>query len=261
MASTTRATHVRMSPRTKTDSKIPMDAPISTMTTTASPIAKINAPACPRTKTGSRTLTAARSSITIKTVFRTRSTNVPMSRRTKTDSKIPMDCPDLDNDEDGFPDAVDRCPNEPETINGFNDDDGCPDTQDLHVDGDFIVLDDRIHFDTDSAKVKVKSWALIQHLAAFLEEHPEYALVHVAGHADDTGTPEYNLALSEARGRSVRDMLIRFGVESARLTIEAYGQTRPRENGKSPRARTENRRVELEILTRAPPQRIKRESQ
>ena len=36
-------------------------------------------------------------------------------------------CPDLDNDSDGIPDAKDKCPNEPETKNGYQDEDGCPD--------------------------------------------------------------------------------------------------------------------------------------
>ncbi len=36
-------------------------------------------------------------------------------------------CPDPDNDQDGILDAADKCPNEPEDIDGFQDDDGCPD--------------------------------------------------------------------------------------------------------------------------------------
>ncbi|MFB6096528.1 MAG: hypothetical protein ABEJ74_03985 [Haloferacaceae archaeon] len=32
-----------------------------------------------------------------------------------------------DYDGDGFPDASDACPTRPETDNGFQDDDGCPD--------------------------------------------------------------------------------------------------------------------------------------
>ncbi len=36
-------------------------------------------------------------------------------------------CPDLDNDQDGVPDASDKCPNEPEDKDGFQDEDGCPD--------------------------------------------------------------------------------------------------------------------------------------
>ncbi len=36
-------------------------------------------------------------------------------------------CPDLDNDKDGVPDAKDKCPLEPEDKDGFEDADGCPD--------------------------------------------------------------------------------------------------------------------------------------
>ena len=36
-------------------------------------------------------------------------------------------CPDLDNDNDGVPDATDKCPTDAEDKDGFQDDDGCPD--------------------------------------------------------------------------------------------------------------------------------------
>jgi OOP family OmpA-OmpF porin len=36
-------------------------------------------------------------------------------------------CPDEDNDNDGIPDAVDKCPNQAEDFDGFQDEDGCPD--------------------------------------------------------------------------------------------------------------------------------------
>ena len=35
-------------------------------------------------------------------------------------------CPDLDNDNDGIVDLKDKCPNTPEDMDGFEDDDGCP---------------------------------------------------------------------------------------------------------------------------------------
>jgi len=44
-------------------------------------------------------------------------------------------CPELDNDGDGILDVVDQCPNEPEDKDGYQDDDGCPD---LDNDGDGI---------------------------------------------------------------------------------------------------------------------------
>jgi OOP family OmpA-OmpF porin len=45
-------------------------------------------------------------------------------------------CPDLDNDGDGIADAKDRCPLRPETKNGIDDQDGCPETDD---DGDGLL--------------------------------------------------------------------------------------------------------------------------
>ena len=44
-------------------------------------------------------------------------------------------CPDPDNDKDGIPDVVDKCPNDPEDFDGFEDKDGCPE---LDNDGDGI---------------------------------------------------------------------------------------------------------------------------
>jgi len=47
-------------------------------------------------------------------------------------------CPEDDNDKDGIPDKDDKCPNEPETKNGFQDEDGCPDSIESDRDGDGI---------------------------------------------------------------------------------------------------------------------------
>ncbi len=47
-------------------------------------------------------------------------------------------CPDLDNDKDGLPDVSDKCPMEAEDKDGFQDDDGCPDVDN---DGDGILDD------------------------------------------------------------------------------------------------------------------------
>jgi outer membrane protein OmpA-like peptidoglycan-associated protein len=44
-------------------------------------------------------------------------------------------CPDYDNDGDGIPDVKDKCPDEAEDFDGYQDDDGCPD---LDNDGDGI---------------------------------------------------------------------------------------------------------------------------
>jgi OOP family OmpA-OmpF porin len=47
-------------------------------------------------------------------------------------------CPDPDNDNDGIPDIDDKCPNEPEDRDGDHDEDGCPEVTDGDRDGDGI---------------------------------------------------------------------------------------------------------------------------
>ncbi|HEX3764799.1 MAG TPA: thrombospondin type 3 repeat-containing protein [Kofleriaceae bacterium] len=47
--------------------------------------------------------------------------------------EIDLACPEPDRDHDGIPDAQDRCPDQSETVNGVEDDDGCPDTGGVQV--------------------------------------------------------------------------------------------------------------------------------
>jgi OmpA-OmpF porin, OOP family len=50
-------------------------------------------------------------------------------------------CPDPDNDRDGIPDVDDKCPNIPENFNGIEDADGCPEGTKNDRDGDGIPDD------------------------------------------------------------------------------------------------------------------------
>ncbi len=160
-------------------------------------------------------------------------------------------CPDPDNDRDGFLDPVDKCPDDPETVNGYADDDGCPDEQNVRVIGNEIILDERVYFRINLADVEVRSWALLQSVGKLLNANPQYELVRVQGHADETGAEEYNLDLSIRRSKSVRDMLLQFGVKAGRLHVEGFGERRPALSGQAEAALRKNRRVEFLILKRA----------
>ena len=65
--------------------------------------------------------------------------------------------------------------------------------------------------------------------------------LYVIGHADESGTEEYNIALSERRSRAVADYLARLGVDPARLRIVPKGESEP--TGRGAEA---DRRVEFE---------------
>lgn len=71
--------------------------------------------------------------------------------------------------------------------------------------------------------------------------------VTVSGHADPTGTPEGNMALSQTRAERVRDALVEKGVDSSRITVEAFGDTKLKYGQQDGR----NRRVAIEAKAEA----------
>jgi outer membrane protein OmpA-like peptidoglycan-associated protein len=159
-------------------------------------------------------------------------------------------CPDLDNDQDGIPDIEDLCPNEPETKNGFADEDGCPDAEQVRVVGDKIVLDDRVHFATNSAQIRALSHPLLERVAALILENPNYVQIQVEGHTDERGGEAFNEKLSRERAQSVIELLAARGVERSRLSARGHGSSQPLVDTRSERAWYMNRRVEFTI-TRA----------
>jgi len=158
-------------------------------------------------------------------------------------------CPDLDNDGDGIPDAVDKCPNEPETRNGVDDDDGCPDSGgQVTIAGGKIELPENINFDTGSDKISGRSEALMDRIAEKIKANPQVKRIRIEGHTDDVGGAKKNQELSQARAESVRNFLIKKGVEPERLQAVGYGDTRPLDKRKTAEARAKNRRVEFIIV-------------
>jgi len=69
--------------------------------------------------------------------------------------------------------------------------------------------------------------------------------VTIEGHADERGTEEYNLQLSNRRAASVKRYLVDLGVGGSLLDTVGYGETRPAETGSSEAAWSANRRVEF----------------
>ena len=80
--------------------------------------------------------------------------------------------------------------------------------------------------------------------------------VHVSGHADRIGNPEYNQKLSERRADALRAYLVEKGVEESKIEIFSYGTTLPAKDCGSEKGRAlieclaPNRRVVLEVTAR-----------
>jgi peptidoglycan-associated lipoprotein len=70
--------------------------------------------------------------------------------------------------------------------------------------------------------------------------------VMVAGHCDERGTIEYNLALGEKRAKAARDYLVTLGVPAGNLRVTSYGESRPFATGSGEAAWAQNRRAHFE---------------
>lgn len=101
-----------------------------------------------------------------------------------------------------------------------------------------------VYFDFDSFALRSDALATLSRNAENLKNAP-HLMVQIAGHCDERGTSEYNLALGEKRALAVREHLIRLGVSGDRLVTISYGEEQPADPGHGESAWAKNRRAEF----------------
>ncbi|MFH4400377.1 OmpA family protein [Vibrio diabolicus] len=109
----------------------------------------------------------------------------------------------------------------------------------LNIDNQFAV---------DSAEINPKYMGHLAEAAYILRDHPNLTLV-VTGHADVTGSPDYNQKLAQARAEQVKRYLTVFGITSERVTTKSVGDSLPLYEGETPAVRLTNRRVSIEVIS------------
>ncbi len=107
------------------------------------------------------------------------------------------------------------------------------------------AVTERIHFDFDQAAIRADARAVLDRKLAVLREHPEIRL-RVAGHADERGSDEYNLALGHRRAMAARRYLTDRGLDAARFETVSFGEEQPLDRGANEAAWALNRRAEFE---------------
>ena len=150
-------------------------------------------------------------------------------------------------DQDGVARVEDVCP-VPDDEGAVPE--GCP-TPQVTLVGDRIVLDDVIHFEFGSPRIRSRSFALVRKVAQVIKDNPDILKVSIEGHADARGTEAFNLQLSAARATSTRDALVSYGVDERRLRAIGFGKSRLKVDTDG--ADVRNRRVEFIVTKSAEP--------
>ena len=98
-------------------------------------------------------------------------------------------------------------------------------------------------FAPNSAQIKPSRFAV---LVSQLKSDKN-ATVTIDGYTDADASDEYNLKLSQKRANSVKAYLISKGINSSRITINAYGEKNPIADNETPEGKAKNRRVVISV--------------
>jgi OOP family OmpA-OmpF porin len=158
----------------------------------------------------------------------------------------PDGCPIRDTDGDGIMDPNDKCVNEPETDNGFEDDDGCPDELPEAI-KKFSGVIEGIEFDVGKATIRPGSRPVLDGAIKVLKDYPSLRLA-ITGHTDNRGTQELNTTLSQDRAAAVRQYMVDQGIPEDRLESKGLGPDMPIADNKTEAGRQKNRRIEFAVI-------------
>ena len=151
-------------------------------------------------------------------------------------------CPIPDSDGDGINDEQDKCPTQP----GPKENQGCPVVKKI-IEEKIKSDAQKIYFRTGSYELLQKSYEPLDDVLKILHDDPNLK-IEIEGHADNVGSAEMNLLLSENRAKAVLTYLKTKGnLNADRLIAKGFGLSRPIADNKTDKGRASNRRVELKL--------------
>ncbi|MFO0555968.1 MAG: OmpA family protein [Polyangiaceae bacterium] len=174
----------------------------------------------------------------------------PKAKGSRSDDPSKNGCPVKDGDGDGIADVDDACPNE-RGLPNLQDKTkhGCPNG--VRVTPGEIVILRQVKFKVAQSSldqtVDPISDDLLTEVRDVILQHPEIETIEVQGHADDTGTEDFNQTLSQQRAEAVRKWLITRGIDRNRLVARGYGSRVPIAPNTTEEGRQANRRVQFVI--------------
>jgi peptidoglycan-associated lipoprotein len=108
------------------------------------------------------------------------------------------------------------------------------------------TLEERISFGYDQSELSPAAREILSAKAEILSAVPGLSL-RIEGHADERGSDEYNLALSNRRAAAAMRFLGNHGITPDRLETVGYGEEKPLDPAENESAWTRNRRDEFQV--------------
>lgn len=105
-----------------------------------------------------------------------------------------------------------------------------------------------VYFDFDKSDLRQDTRDVLSKNAEVILKSLADAKIQIAGHCDERGSAEYNLALGENRAKSVQKYLTTLGVKAENLSVISYGKEKPAVSGSDEAAWAKNRRAEFAVL-------------
>ena len=110
------------------------------------------------------------------------------------------------------------------------------------------VLAARIYFDFDRSAIRSDAAATLEEKLPIFQANPQLR-IRIVGHADERGSDEYNLALSQRRALAAKRWLVSRGIAANRIDVGGMGEERPVvPNATNEADHQQNRRDEFEII-------------
>lgn len=109
-----------------------------------------------------------------------------------------------------------------------------------------VLNENAVRFDTNKSTLTTTAQANLDKLIPVFKEYSD-TNIEIFGYTDNTGSPEYNLSLSQRRAESVKNYLVSKGLIASRFKASGLGIADPIATNDTPEGRSQNRRVEFAI--------------
>lgn len=119
----------------------------------------------------------------------------------------------------------------------------------VDVDAEIRAAFETIYFAYDQFTLSPEAIASLEKAGNMMRERAGLRVM-AEGHADERGTSAYNVGLGESRAQAVRNFLVTYGINGARIELTSYGKERPVDPNcdGNEACHSRNRRVEWRII-------------